>query len=156
MRTAPFALVGCLALAALATPASAASKKPPITKSYDITVTAADPSNVVDNQTNSGYSVCAQRVPGAFQIKEFKAPALGKTKFKLTGFTGDWDLLVMDSKNAEVASGGSSAINTPDAPDAGDESTSAKVKKANTLYKVVACNFSGGTTGKLTITFDYA
>jgi hypothetical protein len=156
MRTAPFALAGCLAVAALATPASAASKKPPITKSYDIAVTAADPSNAVDNQTGSGYSVCAQRVPGAFQIKEFKAPALGKMKFKLTGFTGDWDLLVMDSKNAEITSGGSSSVNTPDAPDAGDESTSAKVKKANTVFRVVACNFSGGLSGKLSITFEYA
>lgn len=155
MRTAPVALAGCLALAALATPASAGSKKP-ITKSYDITVTAADPTNIPDNLQGTGYTVCAQRVPGAFQIKEFTAPALGKMKFKLTGFTGDWDLLVMDSKNAEITSGGSQGISTPQDPTAGDESTSAKVKKAKTLYKVVACNWAGGMTAKLTITFEYA
>lgn len=155
MRRAPLALTGCLALAALASPASAAPKKP-ITKSYDITLTAADPTNVVNDTTKTGYDVCAQRVPGSYQIENFTAPAVGKMKFKLTGFTGDWDLLVMDSKNNQITSGGSNGENTPNDPSAGDEATSAKVKKAKTLYRVVACNFSGGLTGKLTITFEYA
>ena len=154
MRLTPLVATGALLLAGAMTPASAATKKP-ISKSHDVTAPAPDPTNYV-SLAAGGYSVCAQRVPQSFQTFEFKAPAPGKLAVKLTGFTGDWDLLIMDKSNNELTYGGSDGLNTPQDPAAGDEAAVVKVKKSNFVYKLVACNWAGGSTGKLSYTFTYA
>lgn len=155
MRKTPFIVIGALVAAGAAMPASAAAKKP-ITKSVDVLAPVPDPSNWAGQGGVAGYSVCAQRIPNSFQTFEFKAPAVGKLKVTLTGFYGDWDVLVTDAKGTEITAGGSSGLSTPAAPSDGDESATTKVKKAGTTYKITACNWAGGPTGKLTYTFTYA
>lgn len=157
MRITPFLLSGVLIAAGFAGEASAAPKRKPrpITKTYQATAPVPDPTNWLSDAGVESYSVCAQTMPNSYQIFEFTAPALGKLNLKLTGFVGDWDLLIMDKNNNEVTFGGSAGVNTPDAPTAGDENVTTKVKKSKTLYKIVACNWAGGSTGTVKLTFTY-
>ena len=151
MRTTPVlaAAAAVLAAAASAMPADAAPRKP-ITKTYTATAAMPDPTNYAQQ----GYSVCAQNVPGSFHTETFKAPAAGKLQVKLTDFTGDWDLLLLDSKGTEITSGSASDVGTPQTP--ASESMTTKVKKAGATYKIIACNWAGGATGKVTYTFTFA
>jgi len=150
MRITPLALVGVVALAALATPAGATTKKP-ISKTYTANAPAPDPSNYAQQ---SPYDVCAQAVPNSFDVHEFTAPALGKLKVELSGFTGDWDLLLTDKAGNEITSSGASDVGSPTT--AATESLSAKIKKAKTTYRIVACNWAGGSTATVKYTFTYA
>ena len=134
-----------LALAVLAVgtavaPGALAAPKP-VSKTYTATAPMPDPSNFA----GQGYSVCAQNVPQSFHLEEFKVPAAGTVKVVLTGFQGDWDLLLMDGKGNEMAYGG--AIE-PGAP----EIAQVKFKKAGEV-QIVACNWAGGPTGEVTYTF---
>lgn len=156
MRITPIVVAGTLAATAFAAAPATAAKKKPITKTWTITAAAPDPTNWAGQAGAAGYSVCAQRVPGSFEIKEFKAPASGKLKVTLVGFSGDWDLLIMDKNNSEMAYGGSSGLNTPDAPTAGDETATVKVKKAGTIIKMVGCNWAGSNSGTMKMVFTYA
>ena len=150
MRPTTVALAGLMVAAVAAAPSSAGAKpKKPITKTYTATASTPDPSNYA----GQGYSVCAQNVPGSFHTEEFKAPAAGKIKVELSGFTGDWDLLLLDSKGTEITTGGASDIGTPQTP--ARESMTAKIKKPQ-IYKIIACNWAGGPTGTVKYTFTYA
>jgi len=149
MRTATLVIVAAVAAATAASPAVAAPKKP-ITKSYTANAPAPDPSN----QAGQSYNVCAQNVPQSFDKKEFVAPGVGKLKVELSGYTGDWDLLIMDAAGNEVTSSGGSDVGTPAA--AATEAATAKIKKAKAKYYIVACNFAGGSTGNVKYTFTYA
>jgi hypothetical protein len=135
-----------LALAVLAAgtvvaPGALAAPKP-ITKTYTATAPLPDPTNVA-----GGYSVCAQNVPQSFHTEPFKVPAAGTLKVELTGYQGDWDLLLMDGKGNEMAYSGELE---PSAP----EITQVKFKKAGQV-QIVACNWAGGPTGEVTYTFTY-
>jgi hypothetical protein len=90
-------------------------------------------------------------VPQSFHTHEFKAPGAGKLKIEMSGFQGDWDLLLVDSKGAEVANSG--ATQPVDPP---TETLTAKVKKANTVYKIIACNWAGGPSATVKYTFTWA
>ena len=150
MRTTSLALVAALVVGVAASPASAKPKKhkKPITKTYTAMAPLPDPSN----QTMQFYSVCAQNVPQSFDLKEFTAPAPGKLKVEMTGFTGDWDLLLMDSEDLEVASSGGSEI-APAQP--ASESMTFKIKKSKKKYSIVACNYAGGASATVKYTFTY-
>ena len=151
MRTKPLVVVGVIAAVAVSTPATAATKKPkPITKTYTATAPLPDPSNYAQQ----GYSVCAQNVPQSYHTTTFTAPAPGKLAVKMGGFTGDWDLLIMDGAGTELAAGGGSDVGTPQA--AATESATTKVKKKGAKYQIVACNWAGGSTATVTYTFTYA
>jgi hypothetical protein len=138
-------VVGALAVSTVAAPhALAAPKKPkPITKTYTATAPTPDPTNNVPG----AYSVCAQNVPGSFDTQTFKVPAAGLLHIELTDYQVDWDLLLMDSDKSELAGSGSGGVNGPEVIDV-------KFKKPQTV-SIVACNFSGGPTGKVSYTFTY-
>ena len=143
-RTAVLALAA-LTAATVAAPAATAAPKPkpkPITKTYTATAPTPDPTNAA-----GGYSVCAQNVPGSFHIEEFKVPAAGTLKVTLTEYQVDWDLLLMDDKDKELAGSGSGGVGEP-------EALQVKFKKPG-LVQIVACNWSGGPTGTVTYTFTY-
>ena len=139
-RTATLTLA-VLAAATVAAPAALAAPKP-ITKTYTATAPLPDPTNV-----GGGYSVCAQNVPGSFHTEEFKVPAAGTLKVELTKYEIDWDLLIMDGKNKEIASSGAGGVGGP-------EVATVKFKKAG-VVKIVACNWSGGPTGQVKYTFTF-
>jgi hypothetical protein len=152
MRITPFVLTGALVAVASAAPAATAAPKKPITKTYAVTAPAPDPTNYAD-PVQPGYSVCAMRVANSFNKTAFKAPAAGKLKVELSGFTGDWDLLLLDPKGTELGAGGGNDVATPAAP--ATELATVKIKKAGS-YSIVACNWAGGPTGTVKYTFTYA
>ena len=143
-----FALAGAAALVA-ASPVSAAPK--PITKTYTATAPAPDPTNA----SGSSYSVCAQAVPQSFHVEKFKAPAPGKLAVEVSGFQGDWDLLITDAaKGSELGASGNGGYGTPATPSV--EKASVKVKTAGTTYNIIACNWAGTPTATVKYTFTYA
>ncbi|HVF21123.1 MAG TPA: hypothetical protein VNA14_12905 [Mycobacteriales bacterium] len=144
-RTAVLALAAASAVVAAGGVAQANHKKP-IEKSYTATAAAPDPTNA---GPSAQYSVCEQTVPGSFHIEEFTAPEPGTIKAVLNGYVGDWDFLVTDNKGRELGSSGLVAV-------AGeDETVTYKFKKAGTI-NLIACNWSGGPTGKVKYKFTYA
>lgn len=146
MRSTTLLAAATLVAGIAALPADAAPK--PITKTYTATAPAPDPSNY---SPNSPYSVCGQTVPQSFHSEPFKAPAPGKLKIEMSGFVGDWDLLIVDGKGAEIAnSGGTQPADPP------TETATIKVKKAAATYKIIACNWAGGPTATVKYTFTYA
>lgn len=157
MRITPLVLAGALVAAgSAAAPATAATKKKPITKTYEATAPAPDPTNWLGDVGAANYPVCNQVVPNSFHKHTFTAPALGKLNIKVYGFTGDWDVLILDSKGSVIGNGGSSGINTPDSPTAGDENVTLKIKKAKSKVDIIACNWAGGPTATVKYTFTYA
>jgi hypothetical protein len=151
MRSTSSALVAVLAVGVAVAPAHAATKKPkPITKSYTASAPLPDPSNQAGLSTHT----CARNVPQSFDLKTFTAPALGKLKVELSGFTGDWDLLLLDSEDGELTNSGSSDLGSPTT--AATEAMSYKFKKAKKKVKIVACNFAGGSSAKVKYTFTYS
>lgn len=141
-RTAVLTLVA-LTATTVAAPAAIAGPKPkPITKTYTATAPVPDPTNAA-----GGYSVCAQNVPQSFHIEEVKIPAAGTLKVELTDYQVDWDLLLMDAKDVELAGSGSGGVGEP-------EAVQVKFKKPG-VVQIVACNWSGGPTGTVTYTFTY-
>jgi hypothetical protein len=138
-------LAGCVAVVGVVAPSATAAPKPkPITKTYTATAGAPDPTNFA----MMGYSVCAQNVPGSFDDETFKVPAAGTLKVELTGYVGDWDLLLMDGAREELANSGLTDVQG--AP----EVVSVKFKKATETH-IIACNWAGGPTGTVKYTFTY-
>jgi energy-converting hydrogenase Eha subunit A len=142
-RTAALVVASLAVAAVAAPPAMAAPKKKPITKTYDVTAVAPDPTNYA----GQGYSVCAQNVPGSFDKTTIQIPAAGSLVVQLSGFQGDWDLLLEDADDSELSTGGSSDLG-------GAEEASARFKKAQKV-SIVACNWAGTPTATVKYTFTY-
>jgi hypothetical protein len=142
-RTAAVALALLVVGVAATSPANAAPKKKPITKSYTATAPLPDPTNAA----NSAYSVCAQNVPMSYQADAFTVPAAGTLSVEVTGYQGDWDALLMDSDKSELAGSGSGGVGGP-------EVMEVRFKKPTTVT-IVACNWSGGPTANVKYTFTY-
>lgn len=142
-RTAALTVAGLAVVAIAAPPALAAPKKKSFTKTYAVTAPAPDPTNYA----GQGYSVCAQNVPGSFNKTTIKVPAAGTLAVELSGFEGDWDLLLLDSDDAELATGGSSSLG-------GSEVADARFKKAQTV-SIVACNWAGTPNATVKYTFTF-
>lgn len=141
-RTAALTLAA-LAAATVAAPGALAAPPKPITKTYPVTAAVPDPTNYA----MQGYSVCAQNVPGSFQVEEFQVPAAGTLKVELKDYQGDWDLLLVGDKGQELATGGATDLGVP-------EVAQVKFKKPTTVG-IVACNWAGGPNGTVTYTFTY-
>jgi hypothetical protein len=127
-----------VAIGTLALPSSAAPKKKPITKTYTAT---AVPSGVGLTSYCDGLPTTTDK-----HLEAFKAPAAGSLKVALTGATGDWDALLLDSAGSRVAY---SATLGP-----GDEAYTYKIKKAAS-YTLMSCNGLGGPTATVKYTFTY-
>jgi hypothetical protein len=147
MRTTPALALAAALLAAGATGQAGAAPKP-ITKTYTATAPLPDPTNYAPNAT---YSVCGQTVPQSFYVEPFKAPGVGKLKVEMSGFQGDWDLLITDQKGAELGnSGGTQPADPP------TETATVKVKKAGSTINIISCNWAGGPTATVKYTITYA
>jgi hypothetical protein len=139
-------LVGTLAVVTVAAPTALAApkkKRAPITKTYAVTAPMPD----VTNNVPGGYSVCAQNVPNSFDKQTFQVPAAGKLSVELSGFQGDWDLLLEDSDDSELAYGGSSGVSNT-------EATEVSFKRAQKV-SIVACNFAGTPTASVKYVFTF-
>ena len=147
MRTTAAVTLAVVALgAASMSPAIGAPKKT-ITKTYTATAPVPDPTN----EAGGDYTVCPQTVPNSFQADAFKIPAAGTLKVEVDGYTGDWDALLMDSDKSEATASGSGGYE-PVA--GGPEVMEMRFKKAQTVT-IVACNWAGGPTATVKVTFTY-
>ena len=123
-------------------PALAGGKKS-VTKSY--TATASTP-----GLTNAALGVCHGDVPGSNFDQPFKAPFAGRLTVDLKGFTGDWDMaLVEDGTN--TAESAQDPTKQPD-PQTPEHIDGYKLKKGEEVV-IRTCNFSGGPTANVTYTF---
>lgn len=126
-----------VAVGTLAIPSSAAPRKP-ITKTYTAT---AYPGLL-------SVSDYCDTVPTTHDkhLEPFKAVAAGTIKVALSGATGDWDAMLMDSAGTRLAM--SANIGTD------GESYTFRIKKPGT-YTLMSCNTVGGTTATVKYTFTF-
>ncbi|MBC7374684.1 MAG: hypothetical protein H7323_11910 [Frankiales bacterium] len=128
------AVVPVVLLAVTVAPSLAASKAKPFSKTYEASapVPAAE-------------LACDGTAPMARDLEEIKIPAAGTVKVDLSGFLGDWDLQVL-------ANGKQLGVSQEVQPLTEGESVAVKVKKATTLV-INACNYNGGSTGTVAVSF---
>ena len=128
-------------LAGAVSPALAAPPNPVTTK-YD----AVAPLPFPTSQAGLSHG-CEEGTEAVSKHTErFTFPTTGTLLLELTGYTADWDLILLDDKGKFITES------------AGDETTTKekitwkKGKKGQTV-QVVACNWAGGPVANGTITF---
>jgi hypothetical protein len=141
---ASLALLVAGAFSPMIAPATAAPKKKPITKSYDLELVPlwTDPMAACVNPEFEGISVHTEKItptgPGILSVS-------------VTGYTGDWDISVKDATGVEIAKG--SGNDTPN-PGPGTETLEIKFKKAEPL-QIAICNFLGTPAAQAKYTYTY-
>lgn len=142
------ALVAAAAITAVVASPAVANHKKPISVTYTATAATPDPGNFVTNKLCDGVNPAES----GEHKHEFAAPEAGTLDVTLTGYQGDWDLAVRNSKGANIGESGSGGY----MPVAGsDEKTKIKIKKAEKLT-IVACNWAGSPTATVKYTFTFA
>ena len=142
-RVATLAVVGLLAAGAYA-PATAAPKKKPITKSYDL--------NLLPLWSNPSAACVDPQFEGISEdIQKITPTGPGFLTVKVEGFTGDWDISVKDADGAEIVKG--SGNDSPN-PGPGVETAEVKFKKAEPI-SIVICNFAGTPQAHASFTYTY-
>jgi hypothetical protein len=147
-RVATVATLAVLAAGAYA-PATAAPKKAPLKKSYDMQLLPVpDPPQ--------GTPSCARTALEGVSIhtETFKTTGPGTLTVKVNGFYGDWDITVFTGagKELEGVGDGTSTPNTSTAT--GEDVFEQKFKKATT-FTVSTCNFAGSPIAHGEYTFTY-
>ncbi|MFN2626850.1 MAG: hypothetical protein ABR520_12300, partial [Mycobacteriales bacterium] len=118
------------------------------TKTYTAMAFPPDPGNYVTGTLCRGLNPMHM----GEHLHPFKAPAPGVLDVVLTGYMGDWDLAIRDSDGDNAGESGSNAM-PPVTP--GDEEAVVKVKRAAD-FTIVACNWGGGPTATVKLTFTFA
>ncbi|HEU0131043.1 MAG TPA: hypothetical protein VFQ85_08640 [Mycobacteriales bacterium] len=140
------ALCAAGALAAAATPASAASKPKTIKKSYQVSLPVPYP---MLETVPGGYG-CNQGQEGVTRdTKTFTFPSNG-TLVVSVAFAGDWDLYLYDSKGTMV---GASENDTSGSVSPDVEKVTFKKIKKGAKYQIQPCNWLGEKDGTVTYTF---
>ncbi|MBK5308197.1 MAG: hypothetical protein JJD92_16040 [Frankiaceae bacterium] len=145
-RVAAVASLALLAAGAYA-PATAAAKKKPVTKSYDMQLLPVpDPP--------SGTPSCARaELEGlSMHTETLKTTGAGTLSVKVNGFNGDWDITVYGPDGLEGVGDGTSTPNTSPTP--GEDTYTQKFKKATSL-EIRICNFGGTPSAHGQYTFTY-
>jgi hypothetical protein len=145
---APLALAVIAAAGSLA-PAEAAKKKPPIKKSYSLTLAP-----LPDATEAVGCESAGRAEDVNMDNHTIKVAGPGVLTVKVTGFNGDWDASLINSSGSFVAAAaGTSTPNTSTTP--GEDVMKYKSKKAQTLTLRV-CNFAGTPAATVAYTYVYA
>ena len=121
------------------TPALAAPPKP-FTKTVTFTDPTPDPSAFV-----LGPEHCMGKLP-AEQPVAVDVPGAGSVAISITGFTGEWSLMVTNDKGA--------VIGTADADAPATESMKLRMKRAGKI-NILPCNIAGTFTAQLTYSYTY-
>jgi hypothetical protein len=144
-RVAAVATLAVVAAGAYA-PATAAGRKAPVKKSYDMTLPP-----IPDASTSSACSSKAAAGP-AVHVETLTTTGPGVLSIKVTGFYGDWDMSVSDKDGVVGEGAGTSTPNT--STSAGEETFEQKFKKAATLT-ITTCNFAGSPQAHGEYVFTY-
>jgi hypothetical protein len=146
-RVAAVASVALLAAGAYA-PATAAAKKPPIKKSYEMQLTPLP-------YPPSGTPTCDEDAfaGSLIHVETLKTTGPGVLTVKVNGFYGDWDITVYSGeKELEGSGDGTTTPNT--STSAGEDVFTAKFKKPVSL-EIRTCNFAGSPSAHGEYTFTY-
>ena len=138
------AFVAIVAAAGIAAPALAAPKT--VSGKYPATTTAADPTPFATDAGN-----CMPALAQAKHEQKINLPAPGTLVVDLSGFQGDWDLAVLNSKGQKL---GDSAQDVASEPIDKPEKVKLKIKSKGT-YIIRACNFAGGPTANVNWVHTY-
>ena len=126
------------ALVVLAAPAQAGPPKP-FSKTVTFVDATPDPTAFV-----LGPEHCQGRLPAEDPVA-VAVPASGVLDIAISGFQGEWSLMVTSDKGA--------VLGTADADAPATESMRLKVKRAGTVH-ILPCNIAG--TSEATLTYAYA
>ena len=91
-------------------------------------------------------------VPDSYDVYALTLPARATLAVTITDFVGDWDLALVDKQGTQVAFGGTGAMGAPNdpKPDRLDFRP-----KTSGRYSIVACNWAGGSSARVTYTLTY-
>ena len=130
-------------------PASAAKpkKKPPITKSYSMTLPP------FPHPLPSGTSCTLDQAKGVFHDETFTTTGAGTLSAEVSGFAGDWDITVFDSEG--LVGQGDGTTTGGGAPATAGKDTFISSWKKGTTITVRTCNFAGSPQAKGSYTFTY-
>ena len=148
MRVRSAALIALAASVAAGSfvPANAAKKKP-LKKTYSLQL--APMPDASETVACSG----AARMDANTDLETIKVTGPGVLTVKVTEFSGDWDMAVLNSAGAVVSEGGGTV--TPNTSvDPMTETLKYKSKKAQTLTLKI-CNFLGTPTATVNYTYVY-
>ena len=140
------AAVGILGAGAYA-PATAAPKTKPIAMEYDV-------EGLPNPQPlPSGTSCLDAEYEGVSRTtKTIKTTGKGVLSVTLSGFSGDWDITLLDKDGEELAAGtGTTTGGGAPAAD-GVDTLVQKFKKADT-FQVAVCNFAGSPQAHVKLTY---
>lgn len=138
-------------------PAVAAPKpKPkPITASYSVTgapiplpLTGSTPVEDASSCMNPEFEGVSTTT------KTIKTVGAGTLTVDVAGFTGDWDITIMNDKREMVAAGDGSATPTALTTPGVTEKAVVKFKKASTIL-IAVCNFLGSPSANVKYAYVY-
>ena len=140
------AAAGLVAVGAYA-PATAATKTKPISMEYDV-------QGLPNPQPlPSGTSCLDAEYEGISRTtKTIKTTGKGVLSVTVDGFSGDWDITLMDKDGEELASGEGTTTGGGAPATAGVDTLVQKFKKADT-FQVAVCNFAGSPSAHVKLTY---
>ena len=141
MKRIPLAVLLTAALAATATPGAAVPKKP-IEQQVPFTDATPDVTGLHPASDAHCNGFVPQEAPYAF-----KAPAAGKLKVSISGFTGEWALELRDEKGQVLAE---QDVSSPEL-----ESLTVKLRKPATV-NIRPCNLAGTSQATIALLFTYS
>lgn len=151
-RSARLAAVAAVVVSGmLAAPAGAAPKQ--IKKSFDVLI----PVPLRGYLSMSEPVQCAPGGPGSFgssHWEPFRAPAAGTLQVEVTGFAGDWDVVLFVAGD-RVAEGGPTRTPTQMSDGSVVERLTYRFTKRGE-GEIKICNFAGSPSGKGKYVFTYA
>ncbi len=138
------ALATGLGIGLLVAPAGAAPKA--VEKSFAVNIPV--PFSGATSDPLAPVACSGEALPGSEHIENVKLTGPGTLKVEVTGFLGDWDIALNDTKGKRLAEGDNASV-TPTNMSTGTvvEKLVYKVKKAGDV-QIVVCNFAGGPNGK--------
>jgi hypothetical protein len=140
------ATTGLLAVGAFA-PATAAGKTKPISMEYDV-------QGLPNPQPlPSGTSCLDDQYEGISRTtKVIKTTGPGVLSVTLNGFSGDWDITLMDKDGEELAIGDGTSTGGGAPATAGEDTLVTKLKKPGT-FQVAVCNFLGSPQAHVKLSY---
>ena len=136
-----------------ASPALAGKKKKKVTKTIEETIdVTAVPFPNLSSHTSTPTPGCTAGQEGVHKLtKAFETPGAGKLTLSMSGFTGDWDLYVLDG-NVAIARSDSAQVPDMAPPEEKIELALAKGK----TYDLVICNWAGAPQASANLKYVYS
>lgn len=136
-----------------ASPALAGKKKKKVTKTIEETIdVTAIPFPNLSSHTSTPTPGCSAGQEGVHKLtKSFETPGAGKLTLSMSGFTGDWDLYVLDG-NVAIARSDSAQVPDMAPPEEKIEIALAKGK----TYDLVICNWAGAPQASANLKYVYS